>query len=273
MLEMIIMTKFGIMPAALLICIGFTLFSLIAPAAVGQRMGPGMMYGYGPGYSTNATGPQAGYGPAYGMTPVMIYEFMPVYSANATGSQAAYRPGYGTSQAPSANIQTEVPWMPDGNITTGEYSRNVVMKASSGSDVMEVYWKNDPQYLYMALRAKTPGWIAIGFEPSVAMKDADMILGYVSDGKATIDDQYSTGTYGPHLNDTQLGGTYDILESGGREDMGFTTIEFKRKMNTGDKFDKAFSPGQNVSAIWSLSGSDSVNVRHTADGKGGLEFS
>lgn len=206
-----------------------------------------MMNGYGPAYGINATGPQMGYGPSDGI-----------------------------SQATSTNIteqQISIPWTPDGNITAGEYSRSAVMKSLSGSDTMEVYWKNDPQYLYMALRAKTPGWVAIGFEPTVAMKDADIILGYVSDGKANVFDQYSTGNYGPHLNDTQLGGTYDILESGGREDAGFTTIEFKRKMNTGDKYDKAFTPGQNVSVIWSLSESDSVNVRHTADGMGEVEFS
>jgi hypothetical protein len=48
MMEIINMAESGIVPAALLICAGVTIFSLIAPAAVGQRMGPGMMYGYGP---------------------------------------------------------------------------------------------------------------------------------------------------------------------------------------------------------------------------------
>lgn len=38
-------------------------------------------------------------------------------------------------------------------------------------------------------------------------------------------------------------------------------------MSTGDKFDKAFSPGQNVSIIWALSTSDSVNIQHIAVGK------
>ncbi len=29
----------------------------------------------------------------------------------------------------------------------------------------------------MALKGKTTGWVAIGFEPSYAMKDADMVIG------------------------------------------------------------------------------------------------
>jgi hypothetical protein len=271
------MFKSRTLQLALLLCASIALFSLIAPAAVGQRMGPGMMYGYGPGYSANTTGSQQpGYGSGLGTSPLIMNDFMPAYGANAAGPQAIIGSGYKTSQATSTNIAEDLtfaPWTPDGNITPGEYSRSVVMKASRGSDVMEVYCKNDPQYLYMALRAKTPGWIAIGFEPSVAMKDADMILGYVSDGNANVYDQYCTGTYGPHLNDTQLGGSYDIVEFGGREDGGFTTVEFKRRMDTEDKFDKAFTPGQNMSVIWALSRSDSVNSGHTAVGNGEIELS
>ncbi len=39
---------------------------------------------------------------------------------------------------------------------------------------------NDPQHICVALNAKTPGWIASGFEPSEWTKDADMIQGIIS---------------------------------------------------------------------------------------------
>jgi hypothetical protein len=68
------MSKSGIVLAVVLICIGMT----IAPSA-GQRIGPGMMYGYGPGDGSNATGFQAGYGPGYGMGPWMMYGYGPSY--------------------------------------------------------------------------------------------------------------------------------------------------------------------------------------------------
>ena len=61
------MTNSEITRAAFLICAGIAVSSMIMPIVIGQRMDPGLMYGYGPGYGINATGPQAGYGPGYGM--------------------------------------------------------------------------------------------------------------------------------------------------------------------------------------------------------------
>lgn len=160
-------------------------------------------------------------------------------------------------------------WKPDGIISDGEYSRDMTMTGMGESGrFFVVYWKNDAQYLYMAMKAKTLGWIAVGFEPTDWMKDADIVLGYANDGNVTVQDQYSTGNYGPHVPDTDLGGTNDILDYGGRNENGYTSIEFKRKMDTGDKYDKPFVPGQAVPMIWSLSDSNSTEVKHVGDGKG-----
>ena len=120
------------------------------------------------------------------------------------------------------------------------------------------------------MKAKTTGWIAVGFEPSEWMKDAEIVMGYVRDGNVTVQDQYSTGNYGPHIPVTELGGTNDILEYGGKQENGYTIIEFKRKMDTGDRYNKVFSSGQMVPLIWSFSDSDSLEVKHVADGKGKL---
>jgi hypothetical protein len=54
------------------------------------------------------------------------------------------------------------------------------MNEPNGKEAMEVYWMNDPQYICVALNAKTPRWIAIGFGPSEWTKDADMIQGIIS---------------------------------------------------------------------------------------------
>jgi hypothetical protein len=137
---------------------------------------------------------------------------------------------------------------------------------------LDISWKNDAQYIYMALNGSTKGWIAIGFEPTDWMKDADIVMGAVEDGKAIVKDEYSTGNYGPHLDDTDLGGTYDILEYGGGEVGGNTVIEFKRKMNTGDRFDKAFVAGQKVPIIWAMVDTIMQDAKHNvAKGEGSLE--
>ncbi|MDD4163217.1 MAG: DUF2202 domain-containing protein, partial [Methanothrix sp.] len=133
----------------------------------------------------------------------------------------------------------------------------------SGGD-MEISWKNDQEYLYLALNGSTDGWLAIGFEPLEWMKNADIILASMQGSKATVLDEYCTGNYGPHIEDTMLGGTNDITEFAGSKGAGRTVIELKRKLDTSDKFDKAFSPGQTISIIWALSNTPDISLKHTA---------
>jgi len=157
-------------------------------------------------------------------------------------------------------------WAADGVVGEGEYSRmmTVVAPARSGysGGEMEISWRNDGENLYMALSGETEGWLSIGFDPLEWMKDADMILTAVEDGEAIVLDEYSSGNYGPHEDDTFFGGTYDILESGGSEDEGRTVVEFRRRLDTGDEFDEALSPGQSVSIIWAMADSDSRYMKH-----------
>ena len=200
------------------------------------------------------------------------------------GSNGANISGYYERQQ---SIQSEAPiiakhnasadWIPDGVIGENEYARSIVLAGKKRDHLtgrnLEVYWKNDAQNFYMALKGRTKGWIAIGFEPSLAMKDADIITSTVNGSNVTVLDEYCTGNYGPHMPDTELGGSNDILEYGGKYDGNFTVIEFKRKMNTEDKFDKAFIPGQNVSIIWAMADSDSLTSIHDgAQGKGEISW-
>jgi hypothetical protein len=160
---------------------------------------------------------------------------------------------------------TEV-WKADGAVGDGEYTHSMLLQSSarqgySGGE-MAVSWRNDQEYLYLAMNGSTDGWLAIGFEPLEWMKDADMILASVQNGKTVALDEYCTGNYGPHVEDTVLGGTDDILEFAGSQKAGRTVIELKRKLDTGDKFDKQFSPGQAISVIWALSDSPDPSLKH-----------
>ncbi len=163
-------------------------------------------------------------------------------------------------------------WKPDGVIGRDEYSRSMVLQGPARQGYtggeMEISWKNDREYLYMALNSSANGWLSLGFEPLEWMKNADIVLASIQD-KAIVLDEYCTGNYGPHIEDTLLGGTNDITEYAGRRDLGHTVIEFKRKLNTGDRFDKAFVPGQAISIIWALSQNPEISQKHnTAYGEG-----
>jgi len=117
------------------------------------------------------------------------------------------------------------------------------------------------------MKAKTGGYVSVAVQPGSRMKDADMVLGFVKDGETTVYDLFSTGDFGPHPPDTNLGGTDDILEFAGKEEGGFTTIEFKRAMDTGDKYDKPLVRGANK-IIWAYGSSDSLSGRHSNRGYG-----
>ncbi|MBM3133311.1 MAG: hypothetical protein FJZ95_09830, partial [Chloroflexi bacterium] len=152
-------------------------------------------------------------------------------------------------------------WSADGIITEGEYA------GSESRGAYAVFWRSDGQYIYVGMRAQTDGFVAVAIQPGSRMKNADIVFGFVKDGRPEVYDLFSTGAFGPHPQDTELGGTNDILEFGGSEGDGVTTIEFKRKLSTGDERDNGLSPGVNQ-ILWSYGSDDSLTQRHTNRGYG-----
>lgn len=174
-------------------------------------------------------------------------------------------PSQPAPQPPSAPPGSGVKWVADGKITPGEYPK------SKAYGDYEISWSADDQYIYIAMKAKTTGWVAVGFGPETLMKNADIVEGYVSDAKLTIQDMFSTGDFGPHPPDIQQGGTNDILESGGTEENGYTVIEFKHKLDTGDKFDKPLIKGTNK-ILWAYGSDDQPFLKHLTRGYGELDL-
>lgn len=167
--------------------------------------------------------------------------------------------------APVVTPGAAVKWVADGVISADEYQDTRAYGDYS------ISWSNDDEYVYMGVNAKTAGWVAVGFGAEAFMKNADIIMGFVKDGSLTIADTFSTGEFGPHPPDTQLGGTSDILASAGKTGGGYTVIEFKRKLDTGDKFDKPLVKGINK-IIWAYSGEPVLTVKHSLRGAGEIEL-
>ena len=159
------------------------------------------------------------------------------------------------------NARPSESWSADGVIGGTEY----LGEMNYGN--YEIYWSSDTQYVYIAVKAKTTGWVAVGIQPGSRMKNADVILGFVKDGEAHVLDLFSTGDFGPHPPDTELGGTFDIIDFGGKEADGYTIIEFKRALDTGDQYDNKLSNGNNK-IIWSYGTVDEYTRQHTNRGYG-----
>lgn len=156
-------------------------------------------------------------------------------------------------------------WVADGVIKAGEYAG----QASYGD--YEIHWDSDGQYVSIGMKAKTSGWVAVGFRPEPLHRETDTVLGFVKDGQASVFDMFSTAELGPCTADGELGGSDDVLESGGREEDGYTVIEFKRLLSTGDEYDGELLSGANE-IMWAYSSLDDPRQKHTDRGRGEIEL-
>jgi hypothetical protein len=155
----------------------------------------------------------------------------------------------------------------DGTVEPGEYSFSQTFDNGRYS----LSWNVGGEIAYFAISAKTTGWVAVAFDPVTLMEGADMVLGWIDNtGKAHILDAYAIGPYGPHPPDEELGGTQDVLEFAGREADGVTTVEFSRRLSTGDRYDKTLLGEGGNTIIWAYSVSDDSKNFHQRSGYGGI---
>ena len=153
----------------------------------------------------------------------------------------------------------------DGVIGEEEYEHS----ESFDNGNYQFFWTILDENIYVGLQGKTTGWVGIGLKPSMMMKDADIILAGIADEETYWVDSFSTGNYGPHPEDTELGGTDDVQNLTVTEKEGVTTVEFARKLDTGDAYDAVLTPGEEVSFIWAMATSDDPTFKHdTPKGKG-----
>ncbi|PWI47063.1 hypothetical protein CEE45_13490 [Candidatus Heimdallarchaeota archaeon B3_Heim] len=170
----------------------------------------------------------------------------------------------GTQIASAQEINFEVLQAPviDGIINSGEYNSS----KSFGSGAFELSWELiDATSISIGIVAQTTGWVAIGFDPTTQMQDADIIYAWVeANGTVVIIDAFSLNpTGGNHPLDTDLGGTDDILSYNGIENATSTSIEFTRLLSTGDEnYDKNIPVEGEIDIIWAYGASDSFSEYH-----------
>jgi hypothetical protein len=169
---------------------------------------------------------------------------------------------FGCSSNGSTPVDGEpVPFRADGVISSGEYDH----QQKYGD--YELFWRSNNTTISIGMKAKATGFVAVAVQPGTLMKDADIILGMVEDGKTEIHDMYSTGDFGPHPEDITLGGTNDISVFGGTEEGGYTIIEFQRNLITNDEYDHPITSGV-TKIIWAYGQSDQVQIQHSTRGYG-----
>jgi len=145
---------------------------------------------------------------------------------------------WGWSGAAAAGAAAPLPSI-DGRIAEGEYASHYQARGIG----MELHWTIDGDFIYLGLRAPARGWLAIGWDPTgPIMEGEDILIGYIR-GKELFLQDYFANTSVTHANDVSLGGRDDVLEASGTEDATGTTIEFRRRLDTGDRFDRPLGAG------------------------------
>ncbi len=130
------------------------------------------------------------------------------------------------------------------------------------TDGITFSWSIEAKNISIELSAKTKGWVAIGFNPSEKMKDANFILGYVKNGEAIVADHFGITSH-QHKSDKKLGGKVNISNAEGHEEGGITTIHFTIPLDSEDETDQAISmTGETTVLLAYGSGRDSFRTRH-----------
>jgi len=133
-------------------------------------------------------------------------------------------------------------------------------KSISSKDIT-LKWKIEGKNLHILVYAKTKGWLAVGFNPTKRMKDANIIIGYVKKGKFFIRDDYGVSIMS-HKADTVLKGKNNILKPVGKEKDGITTMEFSIPLSSGDKFDRKLVAGKEYRVLLAYGKKDNFTSYH-----------
>ncbi|WP_273334073.1 DOMON domain-containing protein [Dictyoglomus turgidum] len=163
--------------------------------------------------------------------------------------------------------QTQKPNI-DGKLSPNEYPNY----ASFSNGEFQIYWKIVGDEVYILMIGKTKGYVALGIDPKVKAGDADYIIGYVTEKGTQVLDYYAPEKHFGHTQDEKLGGKNDIPEFSGREDKEYTYIEFRRKLDTKDKYDKVFPKTGTLKIVWALGSSDDPVSIHSKRGYGELKI-
>ena len=126
---------------------------------------------------------------------------------------------------------------------------------------MQFEWKVDGSNLNIYLKAKTKGWVGVGFNPTKRMKNANILIGYVKRGKVSIRDDFGYAQTG-HKSDEKIGGQNNITKISGSERGGHTELKFTIPLDSGDPKDSLINVSKDITMMFAFGKSDNYRLKH-----------
>jgi hypothetical protein len=135
----------------------------------------------------------------------------------------------------------------DGRIGEREYARTLRHEASG----MTLYWSIVGDTVYMGLRGDSDGWIGIGLmdEKTNRKAGADKYTFTMENGRLVAYDLFQVAPVGAPVRDEDRGGRNSVAAFAGSRSGRTWTVEFSRKLRTGDPTDVEIRAGRPVILI------------------------
>jgi len=148
----------------------------------------------------------------------------------------------------------------DGRVAAGEYAKTFKHDKSG----MTISWSIVGDTLYMALQVDSPGWVGIAMmaEKDDKKKGADTYIFTMDGGKFTALDMIQVKRTGKPADDTEEGGKNSILQAAGTYAGKTWTVEFSRKLKTGDSNDMDITAGQKFIFMIAVGPEMSIKEEH-----------
>ena len=142
----------------------------------------------------------------------------------------------------------------DGKVSAGEYAQSISLIYG---DATISYLVDDSGGLYLAVKAKTMGWVGVGLGSTV-MDGAHIFMGFLKDGKQVFSEQLGQG----HTHQPSPVAWADAAVVG--QESGVTTLELHVPA------DKIQGLGNRIGFIVAFSGASDLTTYHEDNHDGGF---
>ncbi len=150
----------------------------------------------------------------------------------------------------------------DGRIGEREYARTLRHEASG----MTLSWSIVGDTIYMGLRGDSDGWIGIGFmnEKTDRKAGADKYIFAMENGRPAAYDLFQVAPIGAPVLDADRGGQDSIAAFAATRSGRTWTVEFSRKLRTGQPTDVEIVAGRPVILLMAVGPAMNWRRPHTA---------
>jgi hypothetical protein len=141
-------------------------------------------------------------------------------------------------------------------------------KNKKGNFEMQIHLDTNSNAYIITMSGKAKGYLGIGFGRTVKMKDAELIMGYVSNNTAYLGHYYGVDrTKAKPIQELDKSVTKEVLRVISAENTnGVSTITFSRPALLEGTYYKKFVSGEKIEFIYSLGKVNDFNTHHAERG-------